>query len=445
MNRTLTVLAGAAATELLASACSGLLGLGDFKDVADGGVSGSGGGAGASGGASGSGGTSGTSGAGGTSGSGGTAGASGSAGGGGSAGATVACEGGAVIECGGTCVNIATDGANCGKCGHDCGGGICDKGVCQPVVVVDSLTKPVFDVDAAQLYYGDSAGNTIAACPKGGCVLQPTQLASVGAVYAPDARGILLVSGGELAFLADPASHSSRPSFFVCDINGCPADPASVVYGYSYVATDYALSGGDAYWGFYKGVDHSSCVGNTCTTSETIFSFGTAVDDLALSADGTNVYFVSPAGATTTTGNALESCPASGACSAPTVLYGSAAGLTQTVTVGNTIYMLFPGSQGGYPNGSIQSCPTTGTCTPTTLLSKLPHPTVMAVDKDGIYWFNFDPPANGAASQIAMCPLSGCTSGPRMLAANQTGTTALHTDDKFVYWATDTQILRVAK
>ena len=48
-------------------------------------------------------------------------------------------------------------------------------------------------------------------------------------------------------------------------------------------------------------------------------------------------------------------------------------------------------------------------------------------------------------SSIVGCPLGGCNGGPRTLAAAQAGARGLRSDDGFVYWATSTQILRVAK
>ncbi len=42
---------------------------------------------------------------------------------------------GCLSACGGVCTNIDTDATNCGVCGHDCQGGACVLGVCQPYVV----------------------------------------------------------------------------------------------------------------------------------------------------------------------------------------------------------------------------------------------------------------------------------------------------------------------
>jgi hypothetical protein len=39
------------------------------------------------------------------------------------------------IACGSGCSDLASDPKNCGKCGHDCAGGACNTGVCQPSTV----------------------------------------------------------------------------------------------------------------------------------------------------------------------------------------------------------------------------------------------------------------------------------------------------------------------
>ena len=41
--------------------------------------------------------------------------------------------------CANTCVNLQDAGANCGACGHDCGGGVCSNGVCQTATLAQSV------------------------------------------------------------------------------------------------------------------------------------------------------------------------------------------------------------------------------------------------------------------------------------------------------------------
>src|SRR3954471_5767401 len=94
---------------------------GDARPSADAGVdgSGSGGATGAGGNANGTGGT----GAGGTTGSGGITGLGGNGAGG--------------------QINTQFDGKNCGTVGHDCLGGQCQAGMCQPVLIAQYLGEPL--------------------------------------------------------------------------------------------------------------------------------------------------------------------------------------------------------------------------------------------------------------------------------------------------------------
>lgn len=56
--------------------------------------------------------------------------------------------------CGQSCVDTDTDGANCARCGHDCLGGACTAGVCQPTAVVPKLGLPArMTIDATSVYW----------------------------------------------------------------------------------------------------------------------------------------------------------------------------------------------------------------------------------------------------------------------------------------------------
>ena len=56
--------------------------------------------------------------------------------------------------CGAACADLQTDSRNCGACMHDCLGGACDAGVCQPVVLVSGQPDLLFlAVNATNLYW----------------------------------------------------------------------------------------------------------------------------------------------------------------------------------------------------------------------------------------------------------------------------------------------------
>jgi hypothetical protein len=53
------------------------------------------------------------------------------------------------------CVDLQSDAGNCGACGHDCLGGLCSLGKCQPVAVTGTLSSSatLFGIDSNWLYF----------------------------------------------------------------------------------------------------------------------------------------------------------------------------------------------------------------------------------------------------------------------------------------------------
>ncbi len=72
-------------------------------------------------------------------------------------------EGGcAVAACGDVCVDLANDPLNCGRCGHDCQGGGCALGMCQPIVLVPMQSGATgVAIDATSIYWTASLDGTV--------------------------------------------------------------------------------------------------------------------------------------------------------------------------------------------------------------------------------------------------------------------------------------------
>jgi hypothetical protein len=70
------------------------------------------------------------------------------------------------------CGDVANDPRNCGRCGHDCVGGACSAGVCQPVVVAfDQRELTWVGVDASHVFW--LAGPEIHRAMKNGAASAP--------------------------------------------------------------------------------------------------------------------------------------------------------------------------------------------------------------------------------------------------------------------------------
>jgi hypothetical protein len=65
--------------------------------------------------------------------------------------------------------DLMTDGKNCGRCNHDCLGGVCSAGVCNAAIIVDGLDTPaVIALDATHLYFSIIGGGIITRTNKDG-------------------------------------------------------------------------------------------------------------------------------------------------------------------------------------------------------------------------------------------------------------------------------------
>jgi hypothetical protein len=89
----------------------------------------------------------------------------------------IACAPG-VAQCGNACVVTQTDAANCGGCGIQCApGGVCFRGGCSPPIVstqiATGLTDPLdIAVDGDSVYWTDPTAQTVNRMPKGGGAIQ---------------------------------------------------------------------------------------------------------------------------------------------------------------------------------------------------------------------------------------------------------------------------------
>ena len=74
----------------------------------------------------------------------------------------------ACTPCPGGCVDITSNGENCGTCGHSCLGATCSGGACVPVVLTNGAPADLA-VDEANVYWTDGTNGSVKRCPIAGC------------------------------------------------------------------------------------------------------------------------------------------------------------------------------------------------------------------------------------------------------------------------------------
>lgn len=325
--------------------------------------------------------------------------------------------------CGDKCVTTATDGKNCGTCGHDCGGGMCTDGICQPMAIRQNLDPNLtLAVNGEGVYFASSMDPQfrIQKCPLDGCTQAP---ATFGAMI--NTIDALEATTGTVIFLSSNQSTKQRPSLYYCTNAGCPV-AATVISGQQIDTDglgslyDLVVYGDDLYWGHQnaKAWKHSACDSATCAGPD-IQQTNVPFPAAALHAsDASGSYYID--------GLAIKRCPVAGACTP-----------TETA-IPISVNMLRPGGgkmlllhTGVTPNldGTISACATPDCLGgPLPVITKLAFPTTMVATATDVVWYADD------LKKLQTCTIATCV--PRDLVGNlgTVGFTQLHAFGKFAYW-----------
>ena len=121
------------------------------------------------------------------------------------------------------CTSTFTDPFNCGACGHDCLGGACNAGQCQPFVIAIEPGEPVgLAVDATHVYWTNAMTGDVRRAPIAGGAAQTLFDGPTGT----DLGDGLVRSGGDVYFTIGDADGG----VFRCPVAGCGAGgPVPVV------------------------------------------------------------------------------------------------------------------------------------------------------------------------------------------------------------------------
>jgi hypothetical protein len=307
------------------------------------------------------------------------------------------------------CQDTQSDSTNCGACGHDCLGGSCVAGVCQPVNLAPAVAPQGVAVDATNVYWTDSTTGQVATCAKSGCNGTPTFLVSNSAQLYPQS---IVAEGGTVYYVT--YDFSNPGAVFGCGAGGCNNLPTTIAANQAGPIA-LAADSSNLYW-TTQGGQVMQCALGGCSGNPTALATVAGLQPLgigALAVDATSVYWSDSGG--------IEKCSIAGCSGAPTTLVAAqqAYGL---VTDGTNVYWT------DYQNGFVYQCPNTGCAQPTVLASALDHPNNLAVDASNVYWASGD-------GTINKCDLAGCANGVVTMASGQNGPGRLVLDDTRIYWA----------
>ncbi len=113
--------------------------------------------------------------------------------------------------CGDACVNLQADSTNCGTCAHDCQGGACSAGQCQPVELLTNLPHlSSIAIDATKVYLGmDGEVETV---PLAGGSLTTLQTGAFGEGITVNATTLFTATYNDDTVLGFPIGGGGMPT-----------------------------------------------------------------------------------------------------------------------------------------------------------------------------------------------------------------------------------------
>jgi hypothetical protein len=321
----------------------------------------------------------------------------------------------------------ATDPHNCGACGHDCLGGACAAGACQPLALAQEGGQPwAIALDATHVYWLNTDG-TLKRVPKNG---GPIQYVTAGIINT----GMLQVLEGQAYF----TSYDDETSVWTAPVTGGGSELLGDV---GIGGVPFAVDATSLYWSSYEDWPYAAAILKTPRLGGppvTLVASTWGVDSIAT--DGGDLFWT-----VSTDANADPAAPIAGALyrlaagdAAPVALYTSN-DLSRVLLDADQAYVVYSGTESeDWNDGAILAVPRAGgpmvtlaawpsgvsgfaadatnlyfttsvamTLSsmsklggPVTTLATTPNgnPTDLAVDDLALYWVD---PGNGTVNQLA--------------------------------------------
>jgi sugar lactone lactonase YvrE len=320
--------------------------------------------------------------------------------------------------CGSTCVDPDADGRNCGVCGHDCLGGACSGGVCQPVTLASGQRTPwCIALDSANVYWTNYDGGTVMKVSLDGTTM--TTLATGGGIpygIAVDSTNVYWVDA------------NGNGALWSVPLNG----GTGVLLAAGGVRSQYRAVSVDSTRVYWEDEDNPGGIfaASPDGGARTMIARGDYANSTChLALDRNNVYWLAYPGQ-----DAVDSAPLFGDGGAPKRLASIPSPLGDVWGIASDSTSVYWTQS---DTGSVLSVPINGG--PVTMLaSGSGSPTGIAVDAQRVYWTDED----GAIRSV---PLRG---GAQIThATGQSLPIDLAVDAKAIYWVTrgGGTVMKVAK
>jgi hypothetical protein len=317
------------------------------------------------------------------------------------------------VPCDTTCADLDRDPANCGACGHDCGGGECMAGACQPVLVAGSLDRPysmAVAPESGQVFW--LTPTELLRCPLAGCE-RPTRLAEFAEYLTMRKLDNIVATEQDVFWLGN-----KPPAWLMrCPAAGCTFSAPEAPDGFELDTPRSLARDGDLIvvgerFSIRTCQAQGGCTLNGCVSADSMQS--AAIDD-------TSVFWLEstdPAG--------LYSCPRDGT-GTPLRLTADR-GLSVRLHDGS-LFVLKSAGDGIY-RCSKDGCGGQGA----DVVTGEEGINSLAVDARGVYWTTLGSTTE-ATGTVKTCPLAGCDSqGPRVLATGQAQPIQVHVFGDDVLW-----------
>lgn len=321
--------------------------------------------------------------------------------------------------------NIAADDKNCGKCGRDCVGGTCSASECSIVALATNQAKPaVLALDTANVYFILTDTSQIkrvaksATCDGAACT---EVVPSASGVSNPSA----LATDGTSLFWAN-YNASATTKVRRSSISG--ANPTDVGDSFGTFAGFLAVGGGKVVWTNRYLSDHVYRA-NADGSNVAVVALGNNEPGW-VAADATHVYWASYANAR---------IYRNGINAAACTMGISGAGACEEVATAANVYAIALDANNVYftelvATGAVRKVPKAGGAV-VTLATAQPTPQTIATDGIHVYWGNFGSGAGSNSVRRAKVDAPApCAADACELVADVGLPNSIVLDDKAVYW-----------